>query len=234
PDHWIEVQLRDGGGQAGNATVNLAVPPEHRAGYRGAYDLRGSPEAGYLFRIVCEGATNMCRGFAKDAATGEWWQLGDGFEVPARSTRLEIKTTGFAEQGASSHVWFDDCRVYPRPQTHYVTVILKRRDGTPPGVRDSTAEGHQVCLDPDNVKVPDCDLAVRLYDADGQRLIDEAHTGAGFGYALLRLASGWDVYPAAAILRVYANGHQLGADHVIQSAGVDGLYPDDVYAITVN
>ena len=98
--------------------------------------------------------------------------------------------------------------------------------GRPPGT---------VCFDPGNAKVEGCDLAVKLYDADGRRLIDEAHTGVGFGYALLRIdRSGWDVYPVPAVIRVLANGKQIGPDHSITASGVDGLYPDDVYTITLD
>jgi len=46
--------------------------------------------------------------------------------------------------------------------------------------------------------------------------------------------SGWDIHPVGAVIRVFANDRQLGPDHVIRSSGVDGLYPDDVYAITLD
>jgi hypothetical protein len=230
PDHWLEVQLRDRSG-SGNASINVAVPREHRTGYTGVYELPPPRGDGYDLRVSCDEASGTCRGLAlapfSHGDGGEWWQLGDGFKVPARRSRLEIKAAGWAEPGADSQMWFDDCRLYPRPQTHGVTVVLKRPDGAPP------APGTD-CLGPGDERIPGCNLVVRLYDEGGARLVDEASTGTGYGYAMLSLArSEWDTYPVGAVIRVFANARQLGPDHVIRKSGVTGLYPDDVYSITL-
>ena len=229
PDHWFELSLRATSTGAARATIGASIPPEHRGGYRGSYELPPAGPEGFLTKVVCEGATNQCRGFVRVGL--EWWQIGDAFEVPARSTHLEIKTMGPDKGGASTAIWFDDCRLYPRPETHYVTVVLQRPDGRHPG--DAVGGGdHQVCFDEDNREIPDCEFTVKLYASDGTTLVDETSTGAAFGYALLKLEHApWELYPAAAVIRVFVGDQQIGPDHVIESQGVEGLYPDDVYTI---
>lgn len=232
PDHWYEIDLRAGSNGSIRASAAVSVPERNREGYRGGYDLPAQgTEDGVLIKIVCEGTAHRCAGFAR--VHQEWWQLGDPFEVPARTTRLEVKTSGTESGPGVSTIWFDDCRVYPRPETHYVTVRLKTPAGGNPGVR-SAETGRMTCLDGGGQDIPDCGFTVELRSPDGATLIDASDTGASFGYALLRLdRAPWDLYPAGAILRVMANGRQIGPDHVIAARGVDGLYPDDVYAITL-
>ena len=58
--------------------------------------------------------------------------------------------------------------------------------------------------------------------------------GTAFGYAMLALrAAPWDTYPVAAVIRVLANGQQVGPDHLIEMKDVEGLYPDDVYKLVL-
>ena len=231
PDHWIEVQLRDADGKTARATSVVAVPPAQRQGYRGSYLLPHPARDGYLVKVECDGATNRCAGHVK--VVEEWWQIGEAFEVPARRTRLELKTAGPEREGRQSALWFDDCRVYPRPESHYVSVTLERADGRGPGAR-SREGGGQICFDPANRPIADCDLTVRLFAADGGALVAETETGTAFGYAMLGLrAAPWDTYPAAALIRVFANGQQVGPDHPIEMKGVEGLYPDDVYRLVL-
>ncbi len=234
PDHWFEIALSAGHKGSIRAVSSVSIPERNRdGGYRGGYDLPAPAvaEDRFAIKIVCEGATNRCAGFAR--VHEEWWQIGDPFEVPARSTRLEVKTSGTESGPGMSTIWFDDCRVYPRPETHYVTVRLRTRDGGNPGIR-SARTGRMACRDAGGRGITDCGFTVELRTPDGATLIDSSDTGASFGYALLRLdRAPWDLYPAGAILRVLANGNQLGDDHVIAARGVEGLYPDDVYAITL-
>ena len=231
PDHWYEISLQDMRGEFTRATSAIAVPPRYREGYRGKYDLPHPASGGHLVRVTCESSSQQCRGFV--LVEDEWWQIGDAFEVPARGSRLEIKTSGTLSGPGSSVIWFDDCRVYPSPENHYVTIKLQRADGSMPG-RRSNNTGEQVCLDAMNRPIQDCGFSIDLHTADGSVLVDSADTGTGYGFGLLRLnAPAWDVFPVAAVVRVHANGRQLGPDHIIEMKGVDGLYPDDIYTLTL-
>ncbi|HEY3177118.1 MAG TPA: hypothetical protein VGK94_15300 [Candidatus Polarisedimenticolia bacterium] len=238
PDHWFEIRLRDHEGKFAAAVADAAVPPRFRGGYRGPYELPNPAGEGYVVKVVCEGATNLCTGFAQ--VHGEWWQIGDPVEVPARRSRLEIKTAGSDEKGDGSSIWFDDCRLYQRPETHYVSVVLVRPSGGGPGARGGGADAvagageGKDCFDARNGMVPACDFTVELYASDGKTLVDRTTTGTAFGYAMLKLDKApWDLYPAAAVVRVKLNGLQVGPDHRIEQRGVEGLYPDDVYTIEV-
>jgi len=58
---------------------------------------------------------------------------------------------------------------------------------------------------------------------------------ANMGFYLLPLKDApWDVYPVAAQFRVLLDGQILGKPLPIESQGVHGLYPDDVYDIIVS
>ena len=230
PDYWFEVQLRDGAGGSATAHTEVSTPRgEPAQGYQGPYALPADGNQGHLVKVECEAATATCSGSVE--VSGAWWRIGDAFEVPARESHLELKTAGGVNGGGSSRIWFDDCRIYPRPATHDVSVMLRRRDGSSP----IPTGLEPVCFDGEDEPIPGCDLRVQLLTADGATVIDETRVGRSFGFAMLRLARApWSLYPVAARIRVLAGERPLGPDQIIESAGVEGLYPDDVYVLTID
>lgn len=230
PDYWFEVQIRDETGGSAMAHTEVSTPRgEPAQAYRGPYALPGDGKQGHLVKVECEAATTTCSGSVE--VSGEWWRIGDAFDVPARESHLEVKTAGGVNGGGSSRIWFDDCRIYPRPATHDVSVMLRRRDGLSP----ITTGLEPVCFDGENESTPGCDLRVQLLTADGATVIDETRVGRSFGFAMLRLTGApWSLYPVAARIRVLAGERALSPDQIIESAGVEGLYPDDVYVLTID
>ena len=231
PDHWYEILLREWPDGLGAATSAVAVPRDLKAGYIGTYRLPFPAVDGYLVRIECAAEAHLCTGQVR--VGDEWWQIGDSFEVPARRARLEVKAAGNALTEGTSRIWFDDCRMYPRPRTHYVTVVVRDPDGGMPGTAGAKP-WQRVCRDPAGEPIPGCGFTVDLLTADGSTLVDTTDTGRGFGYALLSLEKApWDLYPQEAIIRVSANGRPIGPDHLIARDGVEGLYPDDTFVVTL-
>ncbi len=228
PDHWFEIQLRDVGGRTARANLAATIPPQHRGGSLGPLALSYPASDGYLLKITSDASTNLCRGYVM--LNGEWLQVGDAFEVPARKTRAEIKTGG-GKRGESTTLWFDDFRMYPRSETHYVSVSLIRPDNHYPGTRNHIG-WPPICFNSENNKVSLSDVSVCLYAADGKTLVDKTDVGMAFGYGLLKLKKApWDIYPVGAVIRIFFKDQQIGPDHIIHSEAVDGLYPDDVYTI---
>ncbi len=226
PDNWFEVQLRNGAG--GPNAVTVVSAPTQTERYRGPYELPPAGPEGRLVKVACEAASRTCTGFVR--VSGSWRQIGDAFDVPARESHLEIKTTGGTPGGASTTIWFDDCRIYPSPVTHDIGVMLQRADGSTP----ATMGDDPVCFDGENEPVPGCDLRVQLLTPDGATLIDETTVGRSFGFAMLQPdKTPGTVYPVAAKIRVVAGSRPIGPDHIIESVGVEGLYPDDVYVLTI-
>jgi hypothetical protein len=223
------MQLYDDGGSAARSALGVTVPPKYRQGDKGPLALPQPAWEGYLFKIVSTAADHLCRGYI--LVDDDWRQIGDAYEVPARASRVEVKTGG--GKLGQSRLWFDDCRLYPRPESHYVSVSLRRPDDRSPGTRNEVNWPPSL-FNSNNEKVSLSDVQVRLYSADGTVLVDEVDVGQGFGYALLKLVKApWDLYPAPALIRVFFKDEQIGPDHLIKSGGVDGLYPDDVYTITL-
>ena len=231
PDNWFEVAM----GRVGSGStvyLNLSSPEhEERAGI-GEIPLEGLAAEGRLFQITCDPAAHACRGYAR---VGDAWSpIGGGFEIPARTTRVELKAEGWNGAGESSTIWFDDVRLYPSPETHYVSVRLRRAYGGAIGL-GAGGRWPPLAFDAGSLPLEEGDVTVRLYSRDGVTLVDEAVVTLVDGFALLRLdASPWDVYPVGAVVRVYIRGAQAGPDHVIESAGVEGLYPDDVYEVGID
>ncbi len=229
PDNWIEVQISDAGGGAAEAVLVVSVPPPFAGGAKGPLKLPHPAHDGYLVRIACEGATHLCRGSVQ--VDGGWLPVGDAFEIPARTARVEIKAQSWNGDVKSSTSWFDDCRAYPRPETHYVTVALRGTDRRPPG---APVPGHWITagFNARNEKFTYGDVSLRLYAADGVTLVDETTVDGGMDVGLLRLTKApWDTYPVPAVIRVLVKGEPIGPDHLIESRGVEGLYPDDVYTL---
>jgi hypothetical protein len=231
PDHWFEVQLRGDGEDGARATIGASAPP-YPPTWPGDVHLPPAGGSGYLVKIECEEATSLCRGAVK--AGGRWMQVGEPVEGPARKARAEVKVQGWRSEGGSSLIWFDDCRLYPRPETYFLTVGLRRPDGSLPGAPLKSGWPPR-CFDPKNRPVDHRNLVVKLFAADGETLVGESMATGDLATAIFRLTDApWDVYPAPAILRVFMNGVQIGPDHEIASEGVEGLYPDDVYALTLD
>jgi hypothetical protein len=77
------------------------------------------------------------------------------------------------------------------------------------------------------------DLVIELRTADGKNLVSRTQSTV-FGERLLPLKDApWDTYPVAARLRVTLDGKPLGKDIEIAQSGIDGLYPDDVWQLTL-
>src|SRR5262249_29244841 len=140
--------------------------------------------AGRLIQIVCDPSSHACRGYAR--AGEEWIALGGGFEIPARATRVELKAEGWNDSGDDATVWFDDCRLYPSPGTHYVSVRLVRRDARATGL-GAGDRWPLVAFDAEGGELRDGDVSVALYTRDGATKVDEAAVTLADGFAMLRL-----------------------------------------------
>jgi hypothetical protein len=231
PDNWIEIAV--GGSSAGtDAYLNFHVPEEIDTSDWLPVTLPTPAGEGGLFEISCDSASHLCRAYVRSG--GDWRPIGKAFEVPARGSHVELKSEGWLDPGLRSVVWFDDLRLYPSPESRYITVVLRRKDGGGPGL-GAGGRWPPVAFDPANREMSERGIVVRLYARDGTTLVSGAIASLGDGFALIRLdATPWDVYPVPAVIRVFTGEKQIGPDHVIESAGVDGLYPDDVYTLEID
>jgi hypothetical protein len=230
PDHWIEVELRAADGGGAEAALGAQGPP-YPVEVAGRVALPGRAADGCLVKIVNDGATHRARAYVRTA--DRWEPVGDPVYVPTRHARVELKTRSAGRGEGATDIWFDDCRLYPRPETHLVTVSLRRADGSALAARLPGA-WPPVAYGPGNGRLTHRAVLVKPFTSDGATLVDAVSVTPEMGFAALSLEKApWDVYPASAVLRVFAGEAQVGPDHVIESRGLLGLYPDDVYALTL-
>jgi hypothetical protein len=194
------------------------------------------PGEGFLCRIDLNGETNLAELWVQ--AQGGWKRICDPIEVPLRTVHAEVKLNGnlTVKAGAApettSQAWFDNVRIYPRPQSHHVGIRLVGAGGDPmytyergwpPMIMDAAGNVRKIS-----------DLQVELRTEDGSQLVASMRS-TNFGFYLLPLKDApWDIYPVAAQVRVLLDGELLGVPLRIESKGSAGLYPDDVYEVLVH
>jgi hypothetical protein len=235
PDHWTEITLRDEG--ARGRFGYWSTEPGGVFVYDSASEVvleRGTDD-GFLAKVEMDGGTNVATTWVHDGE--RWVQVGPAVAMTLRTVHCEVKFRGGAPPRGpaptTSRAWFDDVRMYPRPQSNPVGIRLVREDGSqiwsrgageawPPKIR--VGDGPERSIE---------DLGVELRTEDGQTLV-AAMQSQNMGFYMLSLERApWDVYPVAAKLRLTLDGRQLGQEVLIPRDGLSGLYPDDVWDVVV-
>lgn len=235
PDNWVEILMVDLGATAkflGGASLPVGFTPLRNL----SVELPHPPDQGFLCRIELNGETSMADLSVK-AADG-WKRVCEPVALPLRTAHAELKFYGnhgprpATPTEVTSRAWFDNVRIYPRPQSHHIGIRLVRADGTeiwerpgnswPPIVADAAGKSRKIT-----------DLKVELKTEDGAQLVASS-VSSNFGFYLLPLKDApWDVYPVAAQVVVLLDGKPLGKPLRIERNGCAGLYPDDVYEVLI-
>ena len=229
PDHWIEILMLDLGDKA-RFFPSTALPQGLDRRQDQFIELPHPQGQSFVCRLRLNGDTNLTELEVK--TPDGWRQVCDPIELPLRTVHTEIKL--HSQQGAArgteettSEAWFDNVRIYPRPESHHVGIRLVRPDGSPIWLRANGGWPPKI-TDPQGRLRSIEDIEVQLRTADGKVVssIQSAH----MGFYLLPLKNApWDVYPVAAEVRVLLDGKPLGKPLEIECKDTNGLYPDDVY-----
>ena len=232
PDHWVEIGMRDLGGNQARFSVIAAVPTGHFSSWGQQVDLDRGDEDGFLTRVSLDGSTNLCTTDVRDSS-GQWHAIADPVLTHLRTTHCEIKMRDAnADADAESNGWFEDVRIYPRAASHPVMVRFRRTDGS--HIFDRGAGGHEW---PPKIRVEGKgegtleELVVELLTEDGTVVCSVQSNNLG-DYMLPLDDAPWDVYPVAAKVRLRLGDLPLG-EVTIPREGLEGLYPDDVYDLTL-
>lgn len=231
PDNWVELQMVDlGDSLLFTPRASLPVGIDKRLGQ--SLKLPYHDEQGMQCRVVLNGATNLTE-LSVNTKAG-WQQICDPIELPLRTIHTEIKFNGqriSKKPGdTQSEAWFDNVRIYPRHESHHVGILLKRSDGGPVFFRTGWPP---TITGPDGKERPITDLIIELRTAEG--MLVSSVSAPSFGFYLLPLRDApWNLYPVNAEIRILLDGKIVGSSVKIESSGVDGLYPDDVYEIIMN
>jgi hypothetical protein len=232
PDNWVELRMVDLG-----ATVQfvpgVSIPPEFSRFPQQLVELPHPPGRGFLCQVALDANTNLA---TMSVRTTEGWQrICDPVELPLRTVHTEVKFKGQRESRdpgeTSSEAWFDNVRLYPRPETHHVGIRLVDARGDPIWFRRNGSWPPSVVA-PDGHEHSITDLEVQLRTKDGKTVATARTEEFAFFLLPLRHAP-WDVYPVAAEIIVTLAGKPLGPPLAIYSGGVNGLYPDDVYEVSM-
>ena len=233
PDNWIEVAMVDRGE---TAEFSGFVATGEGNFVQNEYNVvveRGD-EDGFLVKLELDAGTNLCTGSVM--VEGEWRPVMPPRELPLRTTHCEVKIRRERPdpggQTTESAAWFDDVRIYPRPQTHPVLIRLSNAEGWDPWYIPDTGWPPRIDIDGKEGRST-TDLALELWTADGETLVART-TNRYMGHYLLPLKDApWQSYPVSARVRFIVDGEQFGEDVVIPLDGLDGLYPDDVWDLVI-
>jgi hypothetical protein len=232
PDHWVEIDMVDLGDKARFSPM-AALPLGLNRHQDQFLDLPHPAGQSCLCRLALNGDTNLTELTVKTAEG--WRRICDPIELPLRTIHTEVKLHG--SQGSTgaketeSQAWFDNVRIYPRPENHYVGVRLVRPDGGQIWFRENNGWPPKI-IDSDGKTRSIEDIEVQLRTAEGKLVASVRSSNMGF-YLLPLKNAAWDVYPVAAEVRVMLDGKILGKPLQIECKDVKGLYPDDVYDLIV-
>lgn len=235
PDHWTEVMLTDLGEKARFSTLTARPERDDHHQDRQSLLLPHLPDQGFLCRVELNGETNLAQLSVK---TSEGWRpIADPIDLDLRTVHTEIKINGCdtlpggTATTTISRGWFDNVRIYPRPQSHFVGFRLVTPNGDPIWRRPNNG-WPPIFIDPSGKVRPISDLTVQLLTSDGSRVVASVQSNH-MGFYLLPLKdASWDVYPVAAQVRVLLDGAPLGKAVLVDrphDRATEGIYPDDVY-----
>ena len=130
PDHWVEIDMVDLGDKVRFSPM-AALPLGLDRHYDQSLELPHPAEKSFLCRLTLNGDTNLTELTVK---TAEGWQrICDPIELPLRTIHTEVKLHGSpgtaGAEETTSQAWFDNVRIYPRPESHHVGIRLVRPDG---------------------------------------------------------------------------------------------------------
>ncbi|NQU10208.1 hypothetical protein HQ590_05430, partial [bacterium] len=158
----------------------------------------------HTLAIDYDPATTLCRAFLVDGDT--WTPLGE-HRLYLSTVQAELKVD-VPYDGVTVDVAFDNMRLYPRPQTNPVRIVAMK---------------------PPFPGFPFRGVRVSLADERGNPLGGPATTDAN-GEVSIRLPAD-RLYPAGGEVLLRYRGKVIGTAP-IKAAGVNGLYPGDVWVIT--
>jgi hypothetical protein len=232
PDHWVEIDMLDLGGKARFSPM-AALPLGLNRHQDQSLELPHPTGQRFLCRIILNGDTNRTELSVK--TDQGWRRICDSIELPLRTIHTEVKLHG--SQGSTgaketeSQAWFDNVRIYPRPENHHVGIRLVRPDGGQIWFRENGGWPPKITDSQRGVRSIE-DIEVQLRTADGKQVASVRSSNMGF-YLLPLKNAPWDVYPVAAEVHVLLDGKTLGSPIKIECRGVGGLYPDDVYDVAI-
>jgi hypothetical protein len=161
----------------------------------------------YSVRLEHEAKTQLSRAWLK--VGDAWREIGTPRRVLMSSAKVEIKVN-VPTLDAEVECWFDNCRMYGRPQTHPLRVLLH---SSPIGPIDPTRARVELFLG--NTATPSV-----------------SGTPDEFGWVSLTLPAD-TVYPVGGRFRISVpDGGEW--EHEVEQKGVTGIYPGDTWVAQLN
>ncbi len=206
PDYFTEVILgRDRDGRSGWSFLS-GSQYGHNTDYIPTPIGEWDPKQFQTIKIDYDSASQVSRGWLWSSESRSWKPAGAQQDIFLSAVQVELKVN-IPQNGLNVEARFDDCRLYRKPESAPVKILVYRYP-----VPTFSFPG----------------VSVSLYEADGKTLIGKGLTDAN-GMCSIAL-SGSLTYPIAAVIKLQHAGEDLGSAK-IQSSGVEGLYPGDLWVV---
>jgi hypothetical protein len=158
--------------------------------------------------VEYDGQTHLAQAFLK--ISGQWVRLGKPERLYRALTLIELKTINVTPLfGAYHEAHFDDCRLYPNPRHTPARFVLT-------GPEDLPYRGPK--------------LRAALFTKDGACKVSEGYSDQNGAVSLALSTPCWVAFPVSASLRIFSGEKEI-ARGVIETHGVEGLYPGDVWVL---
>ena len=158
--------------------------------------------------VEYDSQTQLAQAFLK--VSGQWVQLGNAEHLYRALTLVELKTINVTPLfGAYREARFDHCRLYPNPRHNPVRLVLTGREDLP-------YSGPK--------------LRVALFTRDGACKVSEGYSDRNGAISLVVSTPRWVAFPVSASFRIFSDEKEI-ARGVIETHGVEGLYPGDVWVL---
>jgi len=210
PDYFSEIRF---GSQTGQKLVwNFASRDTMNIRTDGIGAFGDESDRYYTVKVERDGPSRKMTGYVE--GPNGWVCVGKVKDTHLFASRIEVKAVTKSDD-LNFDIYVDDIRLYPHPDRNRLFfVIMSSLTHLYPSPRSDA-------------------LSLKLFHSDGKTIIGEGERlAADDPYAFSVALSREITFPIGAVIKLYYDTKEVGCGQ-IKSDGVNGLYPGDIWVISV-